>query len=203
MSRPKLPPEMMDDLVEGSVPADDPTWAVVVSHPDASDAWVRATTRRETADAHARLVHRFPWLSRVFLLTRRARRKMTAVPLALPTTRLDVAPRPVLGLLSTAGRRPLAIAVDWSRSEAIVEVQVGDVVRFDAPNGASVWYHSEDGGASLLETAWRVEAGEVLVAFTVVAADSSAASNLNAQLARARACTNVVLIVRNPENGAS
>lgn len=201
MSSSTIPPEVMADLIDGADDAHDLAWALLVTRPDAAELWDHAVRQREAMDAHARLTRRYPWLARVFLRTRQARRRMAAVSVQLPDVAMALEPVPSMGMLSGQPRGSQTIVVDWMQPELPVDVKVGDVLRIASSDVASVWYHTSDGKEYLLDEPWRVEPNDgAIVLFTIVAGELEQGASLADTLAQGHATTNVILFVRNPEN---
>lgn len=175
----KPPRWVLDTLIIGTAPSNDPAWAEVVRSPEGTDEWKQAMERRAHLNRVAAIVEGRPWLAEALLRVREGTRAAArAISRAWSVT---VAPSPTAVLLGPEnGTRNVALI---PHRVAIIEVRLGDTVHVLAPEGALVTWTTASGTGSLTSAKWRLDQGDapvLLVGRVAMPSDTNGATGSEA-----------------------
>jgi hypothetical protein len=155
----KQPKWVLDTLIIGTAPSDDPAWAALVRSPDGTGEWKQAMERREHLNRVAAVVEGRPWLAEALLRVRRETR--TAARAISSAWSVAVVQSPTTVLLGPEnGTQNVALI---PHRVTIVEVGLGDTVQVVAPEGALVTWTTASGTGSLTSAKWRLDKGDAPV----------------------------------------
>lgn len=149
---PAMLDDMQLDIQQVSGPED---WQDLVSSPNATREWNAATQRRQRVDQIAAVVLQHPWMAKILLRISekcRALGQAGASPFRLARTQ-----SPVQVTLDAGPPNDIPTDVYWGKP-CIIELHVGDGVRFRGPNVSSFIYRriADEGRA----TGWQMETGD-------------------------------------------